>query len=114
VVVSNATGSITNGNAVLHVLDDSVPPGVTAAVTDSAFMEVLFSEEVSPATALELGHYTLRGAGTDILPVALSSNNRIASLSLSDVVCGQRSKDGRRKQLRCYAEHGGRNPLLSS
>jgi len=86
VIVSNSVNSVTNGNAVLHVLDDNVPPAVTAATVDSSGIDVLFSEEVSSATATRITNYTLQGEGLDVIDVVLSSNNRIASLTLSGPV----------------------------
>ncbi len=83
VIVSNAVSAVTNGNAVLHVVDDHTPPVVTAAITDNGELDVLFGEEVSLDTALNTTNYTLSGAsGVDIFAATLSSNQRVASLML--------------------------------
>ena len=83
VVVRNSVNTITNGNAVLRVLDDHTPPSVTAATTDNGEIDVVFSEQVSPATATDMNSYTLNGAaGVSISGVTLSSNQRVASLLL--------------------------------
>ncbi len=83
VVVRNSVNSITNGNAVLRVLDDHTPPAVTAATMDNTEIDVVFSEQVSPATATPINNYTLNGAdGLWITSALLSTNQRVASLML--------------------------------
>jgi hypothetical protein len=83
VVVRNSVNTITNGNALLRVLDDHTPPSVTAATTDNSEIDVVFNEEVSPAAATDINIYTLNGVeGVSIGAVTLSSNQRVASLML--------------------------------
>ncbi len=87
VVVSNSVNTVSNGNAVLRVVDDHTPPVITAATTDGGEIDVLFNEEVSTATALDPANYTLNGVpGVDIFNVSLSSNQRVAVLNLTGTV----------------------------
>jgi len=83
VVVSNSISTVSNGVAVLHVVDDHTPPAVTAATMDNSGIDVVFSEEVSPTTATDFSKYTVNGAtGVQVTTASLSSNQRVASLTL--------------------------------
>lgn len=87
VVVQNSVNTITNGGAVLRVLDDHTPPSVTAATTDNGEIDVMFNEQVSPTTATDMNKYTVNGAnGVSISSITLSSNQRVASLLLSGII----------------------------
>ncbi len=83
VVVRNSINSVTNQEVVLHVVDDNTPPSVTSATTDNAVLDVLFSEEVTSTSVLDMNNYTLTGApGADLSYAVLNGNQRIASVYL--------------------------------
>ena len=87
-IVSNSHGSVTSAPALLTVLQDVTSPTLTRALyLDSIHIQLLFSEPIDTADAINLTNYSF----TNSLPVfgaALEADNQTVTLTTAPLVVG--------------------------
>ena len=88
-VVSNAQGSTNSTGAVLTVLADATPPGISAVSIPGGrtTVTVVFTEPVEPATALDASHYALNN-GTGVLSAQFAGDTSSVVLQTTPLTGG--------------------------
>jgi hypothetical protein len=87
VVVTGAVGTITSAEAILTVLSDTTPPGVTLASTSLGnTVKIQFTEWIDPVTATNPANYVI--AGETVTSALLDTAGNVVTLAVSPRITG--------------------------